>query len=233
MNSFFAFFIFILAIGFFVACYLVLPRFKGNEVIPAFVNYGNAKLVTAGGFALLAAMSFIGFLASLINAFYFLNWIITLLTYICEAIVMLGFVAMYFTRDNIFDLGAAAGTGISLAVWFIADFLFRQPVSGFITVICSILLYASLAAKKLKGGNYILLGFIGGAFLLDVIIMPLIGSAVSKAYMGMAYSGGASTGFFTYHLVNSRWVYSFIIMLANIISCGACALACLDSSEEE
>ena len=61
--SLFLSFIFILAIGFFGVCYLVLPRFKGSEVIPSFVNYGNAKLVTAGGFALLAVMAFINFLA--------------------------------------------------------------------------------------------------------------------------------------------------------------------------
>ena len=230
--SLFLIFIFILAIGFFGACYLVLPRFKGSEVIPSFVNYGNAKLVTAGGFALLAVMAFINFLAILMNMPYYLNWILDLFCYMCEAVVMVGFIAMYFTRDNIFDLGAAAGAGISLAVWFIANFILRMTVPGFITIICSILLYASLAAKKFKGGNYILLGIIAVAFLLDVIIMPLIASAVSKAYM-MAYSGEASTGFFTYHLVNSRWLYPFIAMLANIISYGACALACLDSSDEE
>ena len=225
MNSFFAFFIFILAIGFFGACFLVLPRFKGNEMIPAFVTYGNAKLVTAGGFALLAAMSFVSFFAYLLG-------IPTLLTdfvlYVCEGIVMIGFIAMYFTRDNIFDLGAAAGVGISLAVYFIAGFIFRTSVPTFITIICGIILYGSLAAKKLKGGDYMILALIAVAFLFDVIVLPLIGSAVRNAYMGMK-----EPGFFTYHLVNSRWVYPFVIMLVNIACYGVCALTCLDSSEED
>jgi len=228
MISFFTIFVFILAIGFFGACFLVLPRFKGNEVIPAFVTYGNAKLVTAGGFALLAAMSFVSFLTNIINVPYFLCWIIVLATYACEAIVMIGFIAMYFTRDNIFDLGAAAGVGISLAVWFIANFIFKQYVPAFITVICGIVLYASLAAKKLKGGDYMILALIGVAFLFDVIVLPLIGSAVNKVYMGIK-----EPGFFTYHLVNSRWVYPFVIMLVNIACYGVCALTCLDSSEED
>ena len=141
---------------------------------------------------------------------------------------MVGFIAMYFTRDNIFDLGAAAGVGISLAVWFIVSFVFKNRVSAFITVICGIILYGSLAAKKLKGGNYMLLALIGVAFLFDVIVLPLIGSAVNKVYMGMK-----EPGFFTYHLVNNRWMYSFIVMLVNVACYGVCALTCLDSSEED
>ncbi len=219
--------IFILAIGFFGACYLVLPRFKGNEMIPSFVTYGNAKLVTAGGFALLAAMSFVSFFVYLLDLPP-MYWITDFVLYACEAIVMIGFIAMYFTRDNIFDLGAAAGVGICLAVWFIASFIFRQPVPGFITAVCGILLYGSLAAKKLKGGDYMILGLIAVAFLFDVIVLPLIGSAVNKVYMGMK-----EPGFFTYHLVNSRWLHSFIVMLVNIACYGVCALTCLDSSEED
>ena len=218
--------IFILAIGFFGACYLVLPRFKGNEMIPAFVTYGNAKLVTAGGFALLAVMSVVSFFVNIIDSSA-LYWLADFAMYACEAIVMVGFIAMYFTRDNIFDLGAAAGVGISLAVYFIAGFIFRSYVPTFITIICGSILYASLAAKKLKGGDYMILALIAVAFLFDVIVLPLIGSAVRNAYMGMK-----EPGFFTYHLVNSRWVYPFIIMLVNIACYGVCALTCLDSSEE-
>ena len=219
--------IFILAIGFFGACYLVLPRFKGNEMIPAFVTYGNAKLVTAGGFALLAVMSVVSFFVNIIDSSA-LYWLADFAMYACEAIVMVGFIAMYFTRDNIFDLGAAAGVGISLAVYFIAGFIFRMPVPTFITIICGIILYGSLAAKKLKGGDYMILALIAVAFLFDVIVLPLIGSAVRNVYSGMK-----EPGFFTYHLVNSRWVYPFVIMLVNIACYGVCALTCLDSSEED
>ncbi len=219
--------IFILAIGFFGACYLVLPRFKGNEMIPAFVTYGNAKLVTAGGFALLAVMSVVSFFVNIIDSSA-LYWLADFAMYACEAIVMVGFIAMYFTRDNIFDLGAAAGVGISLAVYFIAGFIFRLPVPTFITIICGIILYGSLAAKKLKGGDYMILALIAVAFLFDVIVLPLIGSAVRNVYSGMK-----EPGFFTYHLVNSRWVYPFVIMLVNIACYGVCALTCLDSSEED
>ncbi|MBQ8587788.1 MAG: hypothetical protein IJ454_00190 [Clostridia bacterium] len=204
-----------------------MPRFKGNEMIPAFVTYGNAKLVTAGGFALLAVMSVVSFFVNIIDSSA-LYWLADFAMYACEAIVMVGFIAMYFTRDNIFDLGAAAGVGISLAVYFIAGFIFRTSVPTFITIICGIILYGSLAAKKLKGGDYMILALIAVAFLFDVIVLPLIGSAVRNAYMGMK-----EPGFFTYHLVSSRWVYPFVIMLVNIACYGVCALTCLDSSEEE
>ena len=219
--------IFILAIGLFGACYLVLPRFKGNEMIPAFVTYGYAKLVTAGGFALLVVMSVVSFFVNIIDSSA-LYWLADFAMYACEAIVMVGFIAMYFTRDNIFDLGAAAGVGISLAVYFIAGFIFRTSVPTFITIICGIILYGSLAAKKFKGGDYMILALIAVAFLFDVIVLPLIGSAVRNAYMGMK-----EPGFFTYHLVSSRWVYPFVIMLVNIACYSVCALTCLDSSEED